>query len=332
MINFKILNKKIILSIFLSSTMANANAEISAHSEDSVGNDNARYQTLKEKIFRQPYTDLPYYKVTKALFKNNNKSSSKKNKSQLLIDAKRTLSSSEDFLNIERQQKLLQANGICFAGKWHINRESKFTGLYQLNAEVPVIARASVSFSGTLQKERRALGLAVKLLPTDLGDSPSFNVFSLHSVGGVKTKHLLDLTLDNEPELGRIPRIQDITTALKLKSVLLKADRESGSKKPSVTYRTIAPLASFNESNPVAPRWIRFSAANSERIDLDDFRNELRVENYANRQLIYRIEVGSDQRSKKSKAQWQTIGELIFSESVTSKACDTQLHFPHPKN
>lgn len=287
-----------------------------------------RYQRLKNAVFADPYDNLPYYKVNKTLFKSKKKGA----ESRLLNDARRTLSSSQDFLDQQRDQKLLQANGICFAGEWVIDKDTDFSGLFRQTTRLPVIARASTTFSGTKQNQRRSLGLAVKLLPNDLGSSPSLNVFALHSVGGVKTKHLLDLSLDNEPPLGRIPRFQDIPTALKLKSELLKADKEAGSEQPSVTFRTVAPLAEYKEENAISPRWLRFSSANNIRIDKQDFRDELRVEHYPNQQLIYKIEVATHAKKKKSKAQWQSIGQLVLNESVTSKACDTQLHFAHAKN
>lgn len=287
-----------------------------------------RYQALRDAVFRDEYEALPYYKVSKALFKKEGKESS----NQLLNDARRTLSDNRDLLGSERGQKLLQANGICFSGEWHIDRESEFSGLFKVGSRTPVIARASVSFSGTKQNERRALGLAVKLLPSDLGSSASLNVFTLHSVGGVKTKYLLDLALDNEPPLGRIPRFRDIPTALKLKSELLKADKEVGSVQPSITFRSIESLAAYKEVTPTAPRWIRFSSANSARSDKQDFRDELRVENYPSNELVYQIEVASNPEKNKSKANWVAIGQLIFKESITSKVCDTQLHFAHPKN
>lgn len=313
----------------IGATMLSSNAVLSEETKVDSRQSKLRYQAIKDAIFTKSYDKLPYYKVTKALFKNKDKHS----ESHLTKDARRTLADPRDLLGNDRGQKLLQANGICFSGQWLIDQGSEFSGLYTSGTQVPVIVRASVSFSGTKQNERRAFGLAVKLLPDDLGLSPSLNLFTLHSVGGVKTKHLLDLSVDNEPPLGRIPRFQDITTALKLKSVLLKADKEAGSVKPSVTFRTVAPLAAYKEETQInSPRWIRFSAANEARADKQDFRDELRVENYPNGQLVYNIEAGSHHKLKKSKAQWQTIGQLILSESVTSKACDTQLHFAHPKN
>ena len=299
----------------------NSDAETSAA-------ENTRHRALKDTIFAKPYDQLPYFKVTKTKFRDKSKPS----ENLLLNDARRTLTDASDLLDEGRGQKLLQANGICFSGEWIIDQASEFSGLFKQSSRVPIIARASTSFSGTRQNERRALGLAVKLLPHDLGNSPSLNIFTLHTVGGVKTKHILDLSLDNEPPLGRIPRLQDIPTALRLKSDLLKADKEAGSTQPSVTFRTVGPLAAYGETKVNAPRWIRFSAAQDARIDKPDFRDELRVENYLNNQLIYRIEVGDHAEASKSKARWKTIGQLVLNQSVTSKVCDTRLHFPHPKN
>ncbi len=328
MINFKILKLRLCFAIVLLLTASISHAVTKPSNEVVASDTSKRYLALKQALFSNPYERLPYYKVTKALFN----SGGNQPENHLLNDAKRTLASDLDLLGPERGQKLLQANGICFIGEWRIDQPSDFSGLYKPGTRVPIIARASVSFSGTKQKERRALGLAVKLLPNDLADAPSLNIFTLHSVGGVKTKHLLDLALDNEPPLGRIPRFRDISTALKLKNVLLKADKEAGSENPSVTFRSVAHLASYKETLVVAPRWVRFSAANNIRVDKDDFRDELRVENYPDTQLVYQIEVADEPKLKKSKAQWQEIGRLVFTDSVTSKACDMQLHFSHPTN
>lgn len=297
-------------------------------SDHNAGHNKSRHKQLKDAIFAEPYDSLPYYKVNKTLFKSKQKGA----ESRLLSDARRTLSSSQDLFDQQRDQKLLQANGICFSGEWVIDKQSDFSGLFKQSTRVPIIVRASTTFNGTDQNQRRSLGLAVKLLPENLGSSPSLNVFALHSVGGVKTKHLLDLSLDNEPPLGRIPRFQDIPTALKLKSELLKADKEAGSEQPSVTFRSVTPLAEYKEDNVISPRWLRFSAANKSRVDKQDFRDELRVEHYPNKQLIYRIEVAKKNKNKKSNAEWHSIGQLVLDQSITSKVCDTQLHFAHVKN
>ena len=340
-IDFNMLHNKVLLMTILCCSFP-------AHAQTLVNDNeqqNSRFERLKETIFAEPYTELPRYKVTRKLFKNTEKGQP----SRLLSDAKRTLSNTTDLLSKDRGQKLLQANGICFAGHWLIDKPSSFTGLYKQGVRVPVIARISVSFSGTLQKERRALGMAVKFLPNDLADKPSLNVFALHTVGGVKKQHVLDLAMDNEPPLGRIPRLSDIPTALKLRSDLTKADKEAGSEQPNVTYRTVAPLAEYRtaeyrtaqhqtvkhaEEISIAPRWLRFSPLTKQRVDHDDFRDELRVEHYSNKQISYSIDVAGlhNKSDNKRKANWQILGQLVLTESVTSKACDTRLHFPHPKN
>lgn len=294
-----------------------------------------RYERLREQVFAAAYDILPRYEVTRKSFQSNSENGS----ASLGEDARRTLSSTHDLLGPERGPKLLQANGICFSGYWEIDKDNSFTGVFTSGSQIPVLARASTIFSGTLQSERRALGLAVKLIPKDLGDAPSLNVFTSHSVGGVTQPYLLDLSMDNEPPLGRIPSWRDIPTAIKLKSTLLEADREAGSVNPSITYRGISALGEYNARGSVkSPRWIRFSPKTRERIDKEDFRDELRVENYPGKTLVYNIDVGDQTnvenktKKKKSSAAWQTVGQLVFTKSITSRVCDTQLHFPHPKN
>ncbi len=321
------LNKKCLYGI----TCALLSTNLSIAETAVTSPNNGRFEQLKLSIFEQPYTELPRYKVTRRLFKKTNNNQS----TNLYDDAKRTLIESSDLLPPNRGQKLLQANGICFSGHWNIDNESDFSGLFRQGTKVPVISRISVSFSGTQQNERRALGIALKLLPRDLGDQASLNVFALHSVGGVKTKHVLDLAMDNEPALGRIPLFGDILTALKLKNELLKADKDVGSKEPSVNYRTVFPLAEYREQNAVsAPRWIRFTPKTVHRADEIDFRDELRVEKYPNNEIVYTIEAGvtNNQSDKKGNAKWQPLGQLVLNESTTSAACDTRLHFAHPKN
>jgi len=48
---------------------------------------------------------------------------------------------------------------------WKINHSSPYSGLFQARTNVPVIVRASVSLSGTKQRDKRAFGMAIKLSP-----------------------------------------------------------------------------------------------------------------------------------------------------------------------
>jgi len=292
-----------------------------------------QFEQVKNRVFAQPYKDLPHYKVTKKQFGQ----AGDQPDNLLLQAARRTLTSTADF--IERpQQKLFNANGICFAGRWVITAESEFTGLFKQGTELPVIARASVALTGTTQKRKRAFGMAIKLFAPQ--ESVSRNIFVLNSLVGVRTKHVLDLMMDNEPNATGLPPLSQLSTALRLRNDLSRADKEQGSGKAQVGYRTVyhiaepilnSPTATSND-DVVAPYWFRLSADDlTPRVDANDFRDELNVTSYPNNTLKWQIEVApSNDPNKKQDARWQSLGQLILTESVTSKACDQYLHFAHP--
>jgi hypothetical protein len=116
------------------------------------------FEEVKSRVFSDPYSTLPQYKVSRKHFDVDGKN-------LLLSHAKRTLSSNANFIELGTKHKLLQANGICFAGTWKINHSSPYSGLFQARTNVPVIVRASVSLSGTKQRDKRAFGMAIKLSP-----------------------------------------------------------------------------------------------------------------------------------------------------------------------
>ena len=296
---------------------------------DVLKQDNSRYSALKKTIFETPYIELPQYKVKKKFFGQEKKLDENK----LLKAARRTFTNSDDLIDLETPHKLLNANGICFSGTWKINETTDYTGLFNNSTSVPVIARASVALSGTKQKNKRAFGMAIKFLPSDLRDEPTLNAFVLHSMGGTINKHVLDLPMDNEPPLGRLPKFSDLSTALRLKRDLEKADKELGATKPDASFRPINLLAQYNSSKAVSPRWLRLSALTTERVDKNDFRDELNVKHYSNQAIQYQIEVAGDHKleTKKKNVQWKAIGVLELTNSVTSATCDLNLHFQHPK-
>ncbi|MGI9287044.1 MAG: hypothetical protein ACR2P1_16790 [Pseudomonadales bacterium] len=288
------------------------------------------HSAIRQTIFQNPYDELPHYRVEKKLFGKSGRSEN----NHLLQAAKRTLTAKEDLLEFPQGQKLLQANGICFAGEWIIDTDSPYSGLFQNPTRSLVIARASVALSGTRQSDKRAFGFAIKLFPTNDADSvvPTLNAFVVHSMGGVRTKHVLDLALDNEPPLGAMPSFSQLGAAYRLLRDLKAADKMISKTKPDVSYRPVTHLAEYGaDGEASAPRWLRLRAADGlPRVDKNDFRDELRVKNYPQQQLIWSIEVAVDKNSKKSNAEWQPIGRLVFNESITSPACDKQLHFAHP--
>ena len=292
---------------------------------------NPRFLELKNEIWEQPYEQLPQYQVKAKNFGKRGNSED----NHVLKAGKRTLKSSADLIELPTPHKLLQANGICFTGRWRINSDSPYSGLFSNMTDVASIVRASVSLSGTKQSNKRAFGLAIKLLPDDLGNSPSLNIFTLNSLGGVINKHVLNLPVDNEPDFGQVPKFSDIGTALRLKADLQRAEKQhlqdigDVNAKANVTYRGLDHVAAYNSEQVTSPKWIRLSAAQNERIDLDDFRDELDLQHYSDNSIVYTIEVAASAKSKK-KAQWLEIGELSLTDSVSSLACDTRLHFQHP--
>ena len=322
------------------------------------------FNEVKAKVFQAPYSTLPQYKVSRKHFGKPGKSEN----NAVLQAAKRTLTVAQDFWDFPRQQKLFQANGICFAGEWVIDTHSSYTGQFRHLTRTPVIARASVALSGTKRSNKRAFGMALKLFPAKNRDTvtPTLNVFVMNSMTGVRSDHVLDLVMDNEPSLGGLPPLSQMRVGYRLLKDFNAADKMLGAVKPDAGFRPISHLAgvtsNFNNNdgekpsevnnsevnNRVAPKWLRLRPLPSlPRIDQDDFRDELRVEHYPEHQLTWLIEVAAPHKelvaksetvnktnakviNKKSQAQWMTLGRVTLTQSVTSPVCDQQLHFAHP--
>jgi len=322
--------KKTLLFSFISFCLITT---LHAQVNSSKQHTNPRFEQLKNSLFEQPYKALPSYKVKRKLFGPSGKSE----KNKVLAASRRTFSNTQDLIEQINGQKLLNANGICFSGSWEITKETPYTGLYKKGSISPAIIRASVALSGTLQKNKRAFGMAIKLLPNDIGEQPSLNAFVLHSMGGTITKNVLGLSMDNQPPLGSLPKFSDLSTALRLRRDLERADSEVSTEKPNAGFRPVISFAAYNELSEqvIAPKWLRLSPITQQRIDLKDFRDELRIENYDERQLKYNIEVAGQVSSlykDKKNAKWQNIGTLTLLDSVTSPTCDLNLHFQHPQN
>lgn len=304
------------------------------------------FNQIKEAVFRDAYESLPQYRVSRKHF--GKKGSSKDN--HVFHAGRRTLTVRDDLWEFPNKQKLFQANGICFVGEWIIDKKTPFTGQFSDLTRTPVIARASVALSGTKQKNKRAFGFALKLFPASTKETvvPTLNTFVMHSLSGTVRKHVLDLTMDNEPPLNGLPPISQLGVAYRLLSDFSRADKVVSQTKPDVGFRPVAHLAEMTndgervkDDKVIAPRWLRLRpSVDLVRVDKDDFREELRVENYPENKLSWIIEVaaghadvdGNEKQKaiKKSKAQWLVVGQLILNESIISPGCDQRLHFSHP--
>ncbi len=289
------------------------------------------YDTVKKVVFSDAYKTLPQYLVKRDLF-------DKDGRNILLENAKRTLSSERDLVEFPAGQKLLQANGICFAGTWHMSDGSPYTGLYSANTTLPVLVRASVSLSGTKQDDKRAFAIAVKIFPNHSKSDTvkTQNVFLMHSLGGVQTERVLDLQLDNEPELGSLPPFKQWLTAYRLESDLEKADRLFSGDKANARFRPVSHLAELDAHGQRvvdvnAPYWLRATASSSmPPVDEDDFRDELQVRHYPDQQLVWELHGAAFQSTGKSESSWVHLGQIVLTQSIVSKSCDSKLHFAHP--
>lgn len=287
-----------------------------------------QFQNLVQQVFQQPYKDLPQFKVSKRRF--GKKGDNPKN--QLFNAAKRTLSDERSWLPSATEPKLFNANGICFSGKWVIDTASAYTGLFAQNTRANILARASVALSGTKQKHKRAYGMAVKIF--DKNNEESSNLFVMHSLAGIKTRQVMDLELDNHPELGKLPSFSKIPILLRISKDLKRADRMTGTNSPELNYRSVDSLARLNNNSTqvVSPTWVKIVPETLHRENQNDFRDEMSIERYPNKRIEYTLHVASGHKKDKDKAVWTKLGLLILEESVASRACDINLHFPHPKN
>ncbi len=332
--HFKFARCLYLVTMFASSTvgtMTFAN-DASAQTDQAIKNS---FNDIQRAVFSDPYDALPKYKVTKKLFGKSGDHPD----NHVLRAARRSLTSTADLFDFPLGQKVFQPNGICFAGHWLIESDSEYTGLFEEGTRVPVIARASVALGGTLQKHKRAFGMAVKLFPHPNPDFPAktANLFVMNSLGGVKTQHVLDLSMDNAPALGALPPMNKWGTMLRLQRDFAKADRELSGDDSEIAYRPVDALANINSRNGNAletvysPTWVRLSIdKHIPRMDQDDFRNELRVNQYPEEKLVWHIDVAPGEISNKKQARWQRIGRLELTSSITSKTCDQRLHFQHP--
>ncbi len=300
---------------------------------DAAAYDGSRFGDIRESIFSQPYLERPDYRVDVDLF--GPAGGGRDN--ALRTAARRTLAQADDLIDFPHGQKLLQANGICFTGEWIIDPASQYTGLFAANSHVQSIVRGSVLFSHTTRDQRRTFGLAIKLFPTQDPDEsvPTINLFVMEAFGGETRAHIVDAILDNDPDLGGLPKFSTLNEVLRLRKDLKIADEESSGGRSDLTFRPIDHAAEVGLASGTAaraPYWLRMRiTADTPRIDALDFRDELEVSRYPEGAIVYQLEVADRGNARKRAARWQLLGRLRLYESVTSYACDARLHFAHPR-
>lgn len=291
------------------------------------------YRAVSDAVFGDPYASRPTYRVDPGAFGPEGDRAD----NHLRAAARRTLTERDDLHDFPGGQKLLQPNGICFAAEWRITEASPYSGLLARGARGLAIARASVALGATDRGHKRAFALAIKLFPTLDADAVvrTVNLFVMETIAGTLHPHFLDATLDNHPEWGGLPAFGDWGLGLRIRRDLSAVDGALSPNGPDLTYRPLDALVGIEpgiDAKRAAPKWLRLRIApGTPRIDAADFRDELALAHYPSGKLVWQIDVAADAQRGKPAAEWHPLGTLTLTRSVTSRTCDTRLHFAHPR-
>jgi hypothetical protein len=268
----------------------------------------ATFNDVKEAAFSGPYEKLPYHKgVGPTTFL------------QLLNDSSRNMFDRRDIR--PRYDKLIHANGVCYAGTWVIDQPSPYTGYFATGSKGLLIARLSVAGLFVTQGHRRSLGMGGKVFPTLDPNERVWpgNFVVVSHLSGSRDKHITDIEMFNRPSIGLDPAANLINRVL-----FRLVDTRPG-------YRQVYPISTLGVApgNPVVtPDLMMLKVAEgTPRIDAKDFRDEIRLRHYPGNRLVYDIFV-----SNFDEPRWTRLGSVILTEDVVSEGSDKQLHFWIPRD
>ncbi len=273
-------------------------------------------------VSENPYQKLPVRKVGFDTLFDNGVNLMKKS-------AERTISDRSDILPTFK--KLAHPNGICGNGTWEITKSNPYSGLFKKGTKAPIIARMSVALNEVKQGELRGFGFAGKIFPTNskLKKVPTANFFLIDDLGGTDAQHYTDVEMTNSPKatpttdvLGSFAYVLEVIKTFSLTDFnpnirqvyqISKLEMESKIEKESFIF----------------PTWMMIKANEEmETINEADFRNELSLEN---RTQPLKFDVFVSESLSLGPKVWSKIGHITINETVASTACDTRLHFNHPK-
>ena len=267
------------------------------------------FREVKDAAFSGPYPEpLPCHKgVGPSTFL------------QLFNDAARNMHDKRDIR--PRYDKLIHANGVCYAGTWEIDTDSPYTGYFANGSRGLLIARASVAGPFITQGHARSFGFGGKVFPTLDPDEWVWpgNFVAVSNLSGSRAPHVLDIEPTNYPQIGLSPAGNLINRV-----IFRLMDTRPG-------YRQLFPISTLGlkPGDPVATPDLLLlrPAAGTPRIDAKDFRDEIRIANYPGRRLVYDILVKDF-----AATDWTRLGSMIFTEDTVSEGSDKQLHFWIPRD
>jgi hypothetical protein len=152
--------------------------------------------------------------------------------------------------------------------------------------------------------------------------------FAIDVFAGTKAPHFTDVELTNDVPTGfNIDTIFNFASGLVAVLTFRRADGNNN-------FRQLYPISELGlpeGATAVTPRWIMVRAwPGSGKSEKADFRDELMVENYANKTLRFEIWV-ANALLPSGKRDVKQIGYIDLTESVASESCDHRLSFHHPR-
>ena len=287
---------------------------------EANGYNGSTFREVRDQVFSDPYDTLPSYEITLGSFYSGLKNA-------LLTACRRALIDERDI--VDHFQRLVHPSGIALTGKWSMTEPSPYTGLFKQGTEALVIARCSVLLYKTLQDDFRGFAFAGKIFPTLDPDERvrTVDFFTIDVLAGTQAKYFTGVELSNEPPLGFN---RDV---LKLFWLITATFATFIRANWNPVFRPVYPLAEYGRTEAdgvTSPKWMMVKGwGGSGQVDRADFRDELRVENYHDQELIFDVFAAGGELSTGGR-NYQRLGNICLTESVTSDSCDHRLKFKHP--
>jgi hypothetical protein len=279
------------------------------------------FKEVRDQVFSDPYATLPMHTITLGSFYHGLAN-------MLLRATSRALNDSSDLAPYF--QKLVHPNGVALTGTWNITEKSDYTGYFSQGSKALIIVRCSTLLYKTTRGSDRGFAFAGKLFPTMDPNQrvKTADFLTIDVLAGTKAAHYTDVALTNEPPLGfNLDVIRLLGVVIATFGSFIRADFNP-------VFRPTYPVAELGlPEGAVAnsPRWIMVRAwPGSGQSEEEDFRNELKVENYVNKTLRFNVSAAS-KRLLSGDRDWRYLGHIDLTESVASESCDHRLVFQHPK-